>query len=348
MSVLLACGTVADGEVKIDWVTVGDPGNVGELSGASAGGYGPDRICGAVDYTYNIGKYEVTNSQYREFLNAVAKTDTYGLYKTDMAGPYGGIDRSGSPGSYTYAAKGGDPNWDSRPVNYVSWGDAARFANWLTYGQPTGAQGLATTEDGSYYLGGATTPEALQAVTRKTGALYVIPSGDEWYKAAYHKGAGTNAGYWDYATGSDVVPTAEAPPGTDPVNGSANYYVGGYVDPSYYTTEVGAYDAKPSDSAYGTYDQAGNLWEWNEAIPAEGSRGLRGGSFYNDGGGDGSATLHAAFRPWDGPMEQNAGRGFRVAEVPEPATLSLLVLGGLVLLRRSWLAPVAQQATDTH
>ena len=41
-----------------------------------------DRICGSVGYNYNIGKYEVTAGQYTEFLNAVARTDTYGLYNT--------------------------------------------------------------------------------------------------------------------------------------------------------------------------------------------------------------------------------------------------------------------------
>ena len=40
----------------------------------------PTPIVGAVDYAYNIGTYEVTNAQYVEFLNAVAKTDGYGLY----------------------------------------------------------------------------------------------------------------------------------------------------------------------------------------------------------------------------------------------------------------------------
>ena len=62
--------------VVIETVPVGNVGNAGELSGAGAGGRGPDRICGAVDYAYNIGKYEVTNAQYAEFLNAAAATDT--------------------------------------------------------------------------------------------------------------------------------------------------------------------------------------------------------------------------------------------------------------------------------
>jgi hypothetical protein len=55
--------------VTIDWVTVGDPGNACDIQ--SQGCFG------AVAYTYQIGKYEVTNAQYAEFLNAVADTDTY-------------------------------------------------------------------------------------------------------------------------------------------------------------------------------------------------------------------------------------------------------------------------------
>ncbi len=77
-AILLLAAISADA-VTIDLVTVGNPGNAGELSGAGAGGYGPNRICGAVAYTYKIGKHEVTAGQYCEFLNAVAKTgDTYG------------------------------------------------------------------------------------------------------------------------------------------------------------------------------------------------------------------------------------------------------------------------------
>ena len=73
------------------------------------------------------------------------------------------IQRSGSSGIYTYSVAG---DWADRPVNWVDWGDAARFANWLHNGQPTGAQDLTTTEDGAYYLNGATSDPALLAVTR--------------------------------------------------------------------------------------------------------------------------------------------------------------------------------------
>jgi len=303
-------GPLASG-VVIETVTIGNPGNPGELSGAGAGGYGPDAICGGVDYVYNIGKYEVTAEQYTAFLNAVAATDTYGLYTTSMwSSSYGcKIERSGSSGSYTYSVA---PDWADRPVNYVSWGDAARFANWLHNGQPTGAQDLGTTEDGSYFLDGATSKAELLAVDREPDATWVIPSEDEWYKAAYHKNDGVTGHYWDYPMGSSAVPTSEPPPGTDMTYGSANYEDdGGYaIGGPYWRTEVGAYDAKPSDSPYGTFDQGGNVFEWNEAIFYEQYRGFRGGSFRSTGD-----QLHASERWCNDACFGYSDVGFRVSEV---------------------------------
>jgi hypothetical protein len=54
--------------VTIDTVPIGNPGNTGEFH--SYGGLGP-ALYGAVSYAYRIGKYEVTNLQYVEFLNSV-------------------------------------------------------------------------------------------------------------------------------------------------------------------------------------------------------------------------------------------------------------------------------------
>ena len=45
------------------------------------------------------------------------------------------------------------------------------------------------------------------AITRNAGATYFIPSENEWYKAAYYKGGGTNAGYWLYPTKSNTAPS---------------------------------------------------------------------------------------------------------------------------------------------
>ena len=89
----LTAGAVR-GEIEIDFVTVGNPGNANDDTGY-----------GGVAYTYQIGKYEVTAGQYTAFLNAVAATDTYRLYNDNMSRTdHGsGIARDGSSGGYTYS-----------------------------------------------------------------------------------------------------------------------------------------------------------------------------------------------------------------------------------------------------
>ena len=154
VTVFLASG-VLQAEVTIETVPVGNTANIGELSGSGvpAGGMGPYRTCGAVDYEYRIGKYEITVGQYSAFLNAVAKTDTYGLYNTQMwdADQPCGIQRTGDSGGYQYTVASGFVN---RPVTWVSYWDSLRFANWLNNGQLSGPQDATTTEDGAYTLNG--------------------------------------------------------------------------------------------------------------------------------------------------------------------------------------------------
>ncbi len=312
--------------VNMETVPVGNVSNPGEMSGPSTGvGGGADRICGAVAYTYNIGKYEVTASQYTEFLNAVAKTDTYGLYNTGMDTAVDArgcnIKRTGSSGSYVYSVAS---EWANRPVNYVSWGDAARFCNWMRNGQPTGDGDLdlSTTEDGSYYLYGMTFNVNLfiPPVTRKANATWVIPSEDEWYKAAYHKNDGVTANYFYYPTSSNSGPSNGLGNPTDPGN-NATFRTAtpeGYgiytIGSPYWRTEVGAHEN--TESPYGTFDQGGNVWEWTEAILHDYPGSLRGG--YYSGGSD---NLHAACRNngylYGAGVERN-DIGFRVVELPEP------------------------------
>ena len=309
-----------NGLASLEMVPVGNPGNAADMRynlDARPEGYG------AVDYVYQIGKYEVTNAQYGEFLNAVAKTDTYGLYSAKMWSDTWGrnISRSGISGYYTYRVATERANL---PVNCVSWGDAVRFANWLHNGQPTGTQNLTTTEDGAYYLNSATTNAALMAVTRKAGAIWFLPTEDEWYKAAYHKNDGVTGNYWDYPTGTDTVPSNQLI-NPDPGN-NANFYANGYTsDDRYYSTVVGEFEN--SASPCGTYDQGGNVWEWYEMEVTSSSRGSRGGAWSNR-----SDSLHAPNRNYNSPAYEYYLIGFRVASVPEPASLALLMLGvtGLV------------------
>jgi len=318
MAVGLFAGTAF--AVNIETVPVGNPGNTGD---SRYGGYG------SVGYTYNIGKYEVTAGQYTEFLNAVAAMDAYGLYNTSMGSDTYGckIQRSGTSGSYTYSVAG---DYANRPVNYVSWGDSARFANWLHNGQPTGAQGAGTTETGAYTLDGAMTDAELLAITRNADWKWAITSEDEWYKAAYHKNDGVTGNYWDYPTSSNTAPSNVLGNPTDPGN-NATYTNNGYtIGSPYWRTEVGAHEN--SDSPYGTFDQGGNVWEWNEAVLVLGGsyRGLRGGSF--DGRDD---LLRASSRYYIGPPTREVySVGFRVSEVPEPCSAALLLAGAAVLLRR--------------
>jgi formylglycine-generating enzyme required for sulfatase activity len=274
----------------------------------------------------------VTAGQYTEFLNAVAKIDTYGLYNPSMS-------NTSSGSGITQSDANGDGLWEysvasdfaNRPVNLIGWGDSARFANWLHNGQPTGAQDASTTEDGSYYLNGATSNSALMAVTRKPNATWVIPSEDEWYKAAYYKGGGTNAGYFDYPTGSDTAPGRDM---ADASGNNANYCTGSGaypIDSGKYTTVAGEF--QNSDSPYGTFDQGGNVWEWNEAVFNYLSRGLRGGSFYLRYN---YVSLLASSRgsPSFWPSSDVSFVGFRVSKVPEPVSMAILAFGGLALLKR--------------
>ena len=291
----LAASTAATANIVIDTVLIGNANNANDNTGY-----------GGVGYNYHIGTYEVTNNQYTAFLNATAATDTHSLYNSNMsANTHGGITRSGSSGSYTYSVKSG---FDNKPVNYVSFWDAARFSNWLTTGG---------TETGVYNLNGTTAPTN-NTITRDATAFnnggVAVASENEWYKAAYYDG---NGGYTLYPTQSNSITTADA-----------NYNNSGGT-----VTDVGTYAADPS--FYGTFDQGGNAWEWNDEILFTSARGLRGGSFVNS-----DEFLESSSRFSDDPSIEDSIIGFRVsslAPIPEPSAYAAILgcLGlSLALVRR--------------
>jgi sulfatase modifying factor 1 len=321
-TLLLAAPTHA---VTIDWVTVGDAGNAADITGY-----------GAVNNEYRIGKYEVTIQQYTDFLNAVAQTDTYSLYNTSMASDLNiaGISRSGTSGGYFYSViDNGGPS-GNRPITFVSWFDAARFANWMQNGQ-----GSADTETGAYTLDGATSGTA---PAKNPGAQFYIPTENEWYKAAYYSPVlnSGSGGYYTYATQSNTAPGNTIGSGANQANyrssvsGTAVYSVtqsSSYSSGQNYLTDVGAFTN--SASFYGTFDQSGNVFEWNDLTGVAGSsRGLRGGGWSFN-----AFLLSSSNWFTDVPSIEVGLNGFRLASpVPEPATLGL-ASGGVLCACGWWL-----------
>ncbi len=314
-------GQTASALITIDSVPVGNAGNAAD----------PTTGYGAVGYDYGIGKYEVTLNQYTEFLNAVAKTDTYGLYITTMGTGLNvrGISRIGASGNYSYSVIGSG----NRPVTLVSWYDSARFVNWLHNGQPTGLQTAGTTETGAYTLNGALSG----IITRNAGWMYGLPSENEWYKAAYHQPVsqgGDVDNYWRYPTANNAIPNSRNGSASDPNSGNffrddsiANGFNGGFaVNNSTATptgnalTDAGAFSL--ADSFYGTFDQGGNVSEWTDAAIGTG-RVVRGGAW----GDIGEFTLLASFRNSYPANDWHSGIGFRVAMIPEPSVAGIMALG---------------------
>jgi formylglycine-generating enzyme required for sulfatase activity len=309
-------------KVTFPWAVVGDAGNAGDLQN--------DGTFGAVLYAYRISKHEVTYGQYAEFLTAV---DPTGANTLELFNPHFShvIDRDPTTGSYSVSA-----STANKPIQFVSWYDALRFANWLHNGQ-----GNADTESGAYTLtGGTPIPSNANNISRNLGARVFLPSENEWYKAAYYKGGGANAGYWDYATQSDDRPASDKPPGPHVPTNSANYDYDDDIDNGYNNgrangpdgtnvTDVGAYTA--SVSAYGTFDQTGNVEEWTESYVYDVRRVYRGGGFEASIFG-----IPASTRFTDFPTAEFSPIGFRIATIiPEPRGMALMCLGLPALLRRT-------------
>ena len=336
-AMLVAVSTLrpVSAQVTFDWAAVGNPGNAPDTLTMTKGAV-PDNTTGygSVGYTYQISKYDVTNAQYVQFLNAVdpAGSNTLRVYNTKMsdasANPAGlaytgGIDRNLAAGSGAkYSTKAGQEN---APAIWINWTSGARFVNWLANGQGSGS-----TESGVYDMAVFTGNSFATPPARANGATVFLPSEDEYYKAAYYDPTKSGTGgYWQYGTQSDTAPSSVAPAGT---SNSANIgagtdgqsagtlastmaTTGSTINTSVnYLTSVGAYAA--ATSYYGLYDLDGLVYNWTEGTRTSFGNQLpiyRGGSWRYNEGASGAAYRNV----YSGAGATSyAWYGFRVAGLP--------------------------------
>jgi len=290
------------GDLVIDMTPIGNPGNSPDVHWWGSPG--------SVSYDYQISTYEVTVAQYTEFLNAVAASDPYGLYSSSM-GDGGGIGipiitQSGEDGSYTYTAVAGTEN---QPVRYVSFYDGVRLCNWIANGQ-----GAGSTETGSYTLADGIT------LTRTANASWVLPSEDEWYKAAYYDPV--NDTYYDYPNGSDDVPSEPTDSTTSrEMNFGDDPYWNPDGGPREYYTAIGE---TTGHSPYGVCNMGGNVQEYTDTLawPSV-NRISRGGELLDPE----TPLRNTSQQPYD-PTTEGDLLGLRLAYiVPEPTTCLLFSLG---------------------
>jgi len=149
--------------------------------------------------------------------------------------------------------------------------------------------------------------QLLSLVPRNSGATWVIPSMNEWYKAAFYDPSAEH--YWFNAAGeagSHLSLNKYLP-----VDGIHTASYGDFIGGS--TTEVGHY--QNTRSAYGTFDQAGNVGEFAEGLRDS----FLGGSFVLQPSPNSTNVFNLGWAGGDSV-------GFRVAFIPEPSSF---VLGAL-------------------
>lgn len=304
---------IVSGNVMVD---VGDRGNAGYLPYR-----GPLRVkLGAVDYNYQIGKYEVTVRDWYCFLIAAAArcdqsqlVDVHHLWNKEME-PWITCAEL-SDGSHFYEVVKGKEDF---PITHVSLLSAMRYCNWIEQGSPVFEAGEdidAITEYRSYNFS-----KDGSVVESEDSHIY-LPTQDEWIKAAYYKGGGANVGYWRYPTRNNSAPTFDS-------NYHHNYNQANYNGEwtgwhgSFWTGYTYNEDEKAplaltsvdffnnSKSYYGCCDMGGNVNEWTITFTSSGDYIVRGGSYqssYDDlliG-----APLHAY-----PPEAESSLIGFRIVE----------------------------------
>jgi len=208
--------------VMPEMITVGDSNNEAD----------PLTGLGSVLEPFQIGKHDVTQLQWSNFLNAVHVVegnlqDPRHLFSQEMfEGEHStmqqisGIVKQRIQHEYDLEIyeekvtlifpKGWGTlyghYYGSLPITGISIDDCKRYINWLHHGQPffneLNEQTLAVTETGAYDFTNGKHGELMP------NARYFIPTLNQWYKAAYHQAGKNNAtSYWNYPTQGNCLPT---------------------------------------------------------------------------------------------------------------------------------------------
>ena len=297
-------GTVTFGtgrnQFSIEFVKIGSPGNSPDNMGSPLG-------CGSVGYEYEIGKYEISEDM-------IAKFNASQSLQIEM----------GNRG----------PN---KPATMVTWNNAARFVNWLNT-STGGFNAYKFTTGGAGDNISLWTPEDLldydpNNFYRSKRARYVLPSNDEWYKAAYYN---PNDSLYYMFPGMNISPT---PVRSGTADRSAVYCQ------TYFGTGPADVTQAGGLSPFGVMAMAGNVVEWVETAydlrndSALEFRTYRGGAWFSTP--EETAKTNRSFNRTTGGG--GGETGFRVAivspssPVPEPSSLvigTLFGLGGLLAKRR--------------
>ncbi len=278
---------------------------------------------GSGDNTFTIGFVPIGNS------GNAADGSGYGAvpYNFNMSTYAISQDQLAKAASSLGISLGGGAWVGSQPAANVTWYQAAAFVNYLN--TSTGHVAAYQLNAGATALTLWSSAQAWQAggenLYRNKDAYYFLPSENEYYKAAYYdpnKAGG--AGYWLYATGSNAIPTAVASgtaAGTAVYNGVAS--------------QPAAVDQSGGLSPYLTMGQSGNVYEWHETAndgennSSSENRAIRGGAWLYP-----EFDLRSSIRNVLDPAFEGSNVGFRVASVPEPSCMILMIGSGLMFLAR--------------
>jgi len=297
----------------LTWQTIGAAGNRATIP--SEVPLLPDRQVGAVAYEYRLTQTEITAGQWLEFAQAYVRWHPQASGNSELMGWY--MNRDDANRIFILPAAANLPNTQS-------WRMAARFCNWLHNGKVDAAWAF---EQGAYDASTFTdNPDGTRndQITRSPGALFWIPSRDEWVKGAFYDpdryGPG-QGGYWLSPNRSNDI-LISGPPGAGQTSAGFGY------PPDTAPPGVGSYpDVR---SPWGLLDLSGGEREWTETMSFIGDlsryRTIL-GSAYRTGPYTSIDRPDDVFSTGSFPSDI---QGLRVASVVPAPYSALAVLGGVV------------------